>query len=69
MTYEAFDEACSNVDCIGVTRRDLDEREGTLRGAINSPGEHVTLDWNDSECVTLMVRGKRLLFAETESAE
>ena len=27
LTYEAFDEACSDVDCIGVTRRDLDERE------------------------------------------
>jgi len=27
LTYEAFDEACSDVDCIGVTRRDLDDRE------------------------------------------
>ena len=27
LTDEAFDEACSDVDCIGVTRRDLDERE------------------------------------------
>jgi len=29
---------------------------------------HVTLDWNDSGCVILMVRGKRLLFPRTESA-
>ena len=27
LTYDAFDEACSDVDCIGVTRRDLDDRE------------------------------------------
>ena len=27
LTYEAFDERCSDVDCIVVTRRDLDERE------------------------------------------
>ena len=27
LTYEAFDESCSDVDCIGVTRRDLDDRE------------------------------------------
>ena len=27
LTYEAFDETCSDVDCIGVTRRDLDDRE------------------------------------------
>lgn len=27
LTYEAFDETCSDVDCIGVTRRDLDNRE------------------------------------------
>jgi len=27
LTYEAFDEACSDVDCIVVTRRDLDDRE------------------------------------------
>jgi hypothetical protein len=27
LTYDAFDETCSDVDCIGVTRRDLDERE------------------------------------------
>jgi predicted nucleotidyltransferase len=27
LTYEAFDEQCSDVDCIVVTRRDLDERE------------------------------------------
>lgn len=27
LTYQAFDETCSDVDCIGVTRRDLDDRE------------------------------------------
>lgn len=27
LTYDAFDETCSDVDCVGVTRRDLDERE------------------------------------------
>src|SRR2546421_7229518 len=27
LTYEAFDETCSDVDCIGVTRRELDDRE------------------------------------------
>lgn len=27
LTYNAFDETCSDVDCIGVTRRDLDDRE------------------------------------------
>lgn len=27
LTYDAFDERCSDVDCIAVTRRDLDERE------------------------------------------
>ena len=27
LTYEAFDEQCSDVDCIVVTQRDLDERE------------------------------------------
>ena len=27
LTYEAFDETCSDVDCIGVTRRDLNDRE------------------------------------------
>src|ERR1700722_5887936 len=27
LTYRAFDEACSDVDCIGVTRRDLDDLE------------------------------------------
>jgi hypothetical protein len=27
LTYEDFDETCSDVDCIGVTRRDLDDRE------------------------------------------
>jgi Domain of unknown function (DUF4111) len=27
LTYDAFDETCSDVDCIGVTRRDLDNRE------------------------------------------
>jgi hypothetical protein len=29
LTYEAFDETCSDVDCIVVTRRDLDDREFT----------------------------------------
>lgn len=27
LTYDAFDPACSDVDCVAVTRRDLDERE------------------------------------------
>lgn len=27
LTYEAFDEKCSDVDCIVVTRQDLDDRE------------------------------------------
>lgn len=27
LTYEAFDESCSDVDCIVVTHRDLDDRE------------------------------------------
>jgi predicted nucleotidyltransferase len=27
LTYDAFDENCSDVDCIVVTRRDLDDRE------------------------------------------
>jgi hypothetical protein len=27
LTYNAFDETCSDVDCIGVTRRDLDDRQ------------------------------------------
>jgi hypothetical protein len=27
LTYGAFDESCSDVDCIGVSRRDLDGRE------------------------------------------
>ena len=27
LAYDAFDEACSDVDCVGVTRRDLDDRE------------------------------------------
>jgi hypothetical protein len=27
LTYGAFDEACSDVDCVCVTRRDLDDRE------------------------------------------
>lgn len=27
LTYGAFDEACSDVDCIGVTRHGLDDRE------------------------------------------
>lgn len=27
LAYDAFDEACSDVDCVGVTRPDLDDRE------------------------------------------
>jgi hypothetical protein len=27
LTYDAFDEACSDVDCVAVTQRDLDARE------------------------------------------
>jgi hypothetical protein len=27
LTYGAFNETCSDVDCVGVTRRDLDDRE------------------------------------------
>jgi hypothetical protein len=27
LTYDAFNETCSDVDCVGVTRRDLDDRE------------------------------------------
>ena len=27
LTYDAFDETSSDVDCVGVTRRDLDDRE------------------------------------------
>jgi hypothetical protein len=27
LTYAAFDEACSDVDCVAVTRQDLDDRE------------------------------------------
>jgi Domain of unknown function (DUF4111) len=27
LTYAAFDETCSDVDCVGVTRQDLDARE------------------------------------------
>jgi predicted nucleotidyltransferase len=27
LTYDAFDERCSDVDCVAVTTRDLDERE------------------------------------------
>ena len=27
LTYDAFNAACSDVDCVAVTRRDLDERE------------------------------------------
>jgi len=29
LTYDAFDETCSDVDCIVVTRRDLEDREFT----------------------------------------
>jgi hypothetical protein len=27
LTYDAFDPACSDVDCVGVIRRDLDDRQ------------------------------------------
>jgi Domain of unknown function (DUF4111) len=27
LTYDTFDETCSDVDCVGVTQRDLDDRE------------------------------------------
>jgi Domain of unknown function (DUF4111) len=27
LTYDAFDATCSDVDCVGVTQRDLDDRE------------------------------------------
>ena len=27
LTYDAFEEICSDVDCVGVTRRDLEDRE------------------------------------------
>jgi aminoglycoside adenylyltransferase-like protein len=27
LTYNAFDEACSDVDCVAVTERDIDDRE------------------------------------------
>jgi Aminoglycoside adenylyltransferase, C-terminal domain len=27
LTYDAFDETCSDVDCVAVTERDLDDRE------------------------------------------
>jgi hypothetical protein len=41
LTYQAFDEACSDVDCIGVTRRDLDEREfSELDDWFKKKGEH-----------------------------
>jgi hypothetical protein len=41
LTYQAFDEACSDVDCIGVTRRDLDEREfSELDDWFKNKGEH-----------------------------
>ncbi len=41
LTYEAFDEACSDVDCIGVTRRELDEREfSELDDWFRNKGEH-----------------------------
>lgn len=32
LTYNAFDESCSDVDCIGVTRRDLDDIEFSRLG-------------------------------------
>ena len=41
LTYQAFDEACSDVDCIAVTRRDLDEREfSELDDWFKNNGEH-----------------------------
>src|SRR5438094_4540606 len=29
LTNDAFDETCSDVDCVGVTQRDLDDRESS----------------------------------------
>jgi hypothetical protein len=41
LTYAAFDETCSDVDCIAVTRRDLDDREfAGLDGWFNNIGQH-----------------------------
>jgi hypothetical protein len=40
LTYDAFDETCSDVDCVGVTRRDLDDREfSELHEWFNNKGE------------------------------
>jgi predicted nucleotidyltransferase len=41
LTYATFDEQCSDVDCIVVTRRDLDEREfSELDGWFKNAGKH-----------------------------
>jgi hypothetical protein len=41
LTYEAFDETCSDVDCIGATRRDLDDSEfSELDEWFKTKGEH-----------------------------
>jgi hypothetical protein len=41
LTYHAFDETCSDVDCIVVTRRDLDEREfSELDNWFRETGKH-----------------------------
>ena len=41
LTYEAFDETCSDVDCIVVTSRDLDDREfSELDNWFKNVGEH-----------------------------
>lgn len=41
LTYEAFDETCSDVDCIVVTRRDLHNREfSELDEWFKEMGEH-----------------------------
>ena len=41
LTYEAFDETCSDVDCIVVTSRDLDDREfSELDNWFKNAGEH-----------------------------
>ena len=41
LTYEAFDETCSDVDCVAVTRRDLDDCEFSELGDwFKNSGEH-----------------------------
>ena len=38
LTYEAFDETCSDVDCIGVTRRELVSYFAHNRRVLNADG-------------------------------